>query len=118
MEYKIDATNKILGRLATEISILLRGKKEPNFNPSIMGRNKVVVFNVDKIRTSGKKMSQKMYRHHTGFHGGLKEERLDTLMARDSRLVLRRAVMGMLPKNKLRVRVIKNLVLEIGDTKK
>lgn len=111
MEYKIDATNKVLGRLAAEVSILLRGKNMPSFDPSRLSSNKVVVYNTDKMRVTGKKMSQKLYRRHSGFHGGLKEETLKNLMERDSRIALEKAVMGMLPKNKLRPKVIKNLIL-------
>ncbi|MDP3710157.1 MAG: 50S ribosomal protein L13 [bacterium] len=111
MEYKIDATNKILGRLATEVAVLLRGKNAPSFDPAKLSGNKVVVCNTDKIKFSGKKASQKLYRHHSGYHGGLKEEKLEDLVQRDSRLVLKYAVMGMLPKNRLRAKFIKNLIL-------
>ncbi|MBI2640642.1 MAG: 50S ribosomal protein L13 [Candidatus Sungbacteria bacterium] len=111
MEYKIDATDKILGRLATEVSILLRGKNNPGFDPAKFTANRVIISNTDKIRVSGKKLTQKLYRRHSGFHGGLREEKLRELLARDSCEVLRKAVMGMLPKNKLRARYIKNLIL-------
>lgn len=111
MEHKIDATNKIMGRLAAEISVLLRGKDSPRFNPAKMSGEKVAVYNVDKMRVTGKKMEQKLYRRHSGFHGGLKEEKLKDLLRRDSRLALKHAVMGMLPKNKLRARLMKNLAL-------
>lgn len=115
MEYHIDATNKILGRLATHIAILLRGKNSPRFDPAKLAANKVYVLHTDKLRVSGKKIGQKMYRHHSGYHGGLKEEKLMSLMARDSRVVLRHAIMGMLPKNRLRSRIIKNLTLVKGE---
>src|SRR3989344_8836575 len=111
MEYKIDAEDKILGRLASEVALLLRGKRNPQFDPSRLSGDKVVIYNTDKLQVTGKKMDQKLYRRHSGFHGGLKEETLKNLLARDSRLVLSKAVMGMLPKNKLRDRMIKNLVL-------
>lgn len=111
MEYKLDATNKILGRLATEVAVLLRGKNAPSFDPAKLSGNKVLVYNTDKIKFSGKKTSQKLYRHHSGYHGGLKEEKLEDLVKRDSRLVLKYAVMGMLPKNRLRAKFIKNLIL-------
>ena len=114
MEYKIDATNKILGRLASEVSVLLRGKNTPAFNPTRMSSNAVVVYNTDKLRITGKKLLQKLYRRHSGHHGGLKEESLEKLMRRDSRLALRRAVMGMLPKNRLRSKLIKHLVMHKG----
>lgn len=115
MEYKIDATNKILGRLASEVASLLRGKNSPSFEPSRFSHNEVTVFNTDKIKVSGRKMVQKLYRRHSGFHGGLKEESLRDLMVRDSRLAFRKAVLGMLPKNKLRARFIKNLILLKGE---
>lgn len=115
MEFKIDATNKILGRLATDVSVLLRGKNSPSFDPSKLSANRVVVYNTDKIKISGKKMAQKLYRRHSGYHGGLKEEKLHNLMTRDSRLVLKHAVNGMLPKNKLRSRFIKNFSLFRGE---
>ncbi len=115
MEYKIDADNKILGRLATEVSVLLRGKNEPSFDPSRASGNKVIVFNTGKIRVTGRKLIQKLYRRHSGYHGGLKEEKLRDLLARDSREAVRKAVLGMLPKNKLRARFIKNLILLKGE---
>ncbi len=111
MDYTIDAEGKILGRLASEIAILLRGKNEPGFNPARLPKNKVTVLNTDKIRVSGRKMLQRLYRRHSGYLGGLKEERLRDLMARDSRKVLRHAVAGMLPKNRSRSRILKNLNL-------
>lgn len=110
MEYKIDASGKILGRLASEAAMLLRGKNSPSFDPSKMSKNRVIIGNAGKIRVSGKKLEQKLYRRHSGYHGGLKEENLQKLMVRDPRLAVRRAVMGMLPKNKLRNKIIKNLV--------
>lgn len=115
MDYKIDATNKILGRLATEVAILLRGKNDPRYHPTRVSGNKVTVYNTDKMRVTGKKMTQKLYRRHSGYIGGLREEKLRDLMARDSRRVLRNAVMGMLPKNRMRDILIKNLILFQGE---
>ena len=115
MEYKIDAANRILGRLATEVAVLLRGKNSPNFDPAKLSGNKVIVKNTDKIRVTGRKMHQKLYRRHSGYIGNLKEEKLRDLMARDSRIVLRKAVLGMLPKNRLRDKIIKNLILLRGE---
>ena len=117
MEYKIDAENKILGRLATEVAILLRGKNTAKFDPAKLSDNKVIILNVDKIRVTGKKMTQKLYRHHSGFHGGLKEEKLGDLMRRDAGAALRHAVSGMLPKNKLRSKMLKNLSLLKSEQK-
>ena len=112
MEFKIDASNKILGRLASEVAFLLRGKETARFNPRRLSENRVVVFNTDKIRVTGKKREQKLYRRHSGYHGGLKEATFEEVYAKDSRLPLRYAVMGMLPKNKLRAKMIKNLILK------
>ena len=114
MEYTIDAAEKILGRLATEVAVLLRGKNDPSFLREKFSDNHVTVFNIDKISFTGRKAKQKLYQHHSGFHGGLKTETLESVMRRDSRVALRHAVMGMLPKNKLRARWIKNLTLVKG----
>ena len=119
MEYQIDANNKILGRLATEVAVLLRGKNTAQFDPSKLSGSKVTVYNTDGIKATGKKMvgDGKVYLHHTGWHGGQRAETLENLMKRDSRLVIRRAVMGMLPKNRLRAQIIKNLILIKKDLK-
>lgn len=114
MDYQIDGSNRIIGRLATEVALLLRGKNNPKFNPAAQSVNKVYVFNTDKIAYSGKKATQKLYRRHSGYIGGLKEETLKNIMIRDSRIVLKQAVMGMLPKNKSRKHLIKNLILYNG----
>lgn len=115
MEYKIDASNKILGRLASEAAFLLRGKDTPAFSPSAISANKVIVTNTDTIRVTGKKEEQKLYRWHSGYHGGLKERTLREMRATDSRKIILHAVMGMLPKNRLRRKIIKNLILYKGE---
>ena len=114
-EVKIDASDKVLGRLATEIAKLLMGKGSAAFDYAKPGDTKVTVTNVDGIRVTGKKPDQKLYRHHTGFHGGLKETRYADLFAKVSRKVLEHAVSGMLPKNKLRVVRMKNLKMYRGE---
>ncbi|MGC9031216.1 MAG: 50S ribosomal protein L13 [Minisyncoccia bacterium] len=108
----IDATNKSLGRLAGEIAILLRGKQKVNFVPYKDIGDFVIVKNVDKIRFTGKKIFQKVYRKHSGYLGHLKEIKLETLFKKRPDLVLKRAVYGMLPKNKLRDKFIKRLKFE------
>ena len=75
MEYKIDANNKILGRLASEIAILLRGKNTPDFNPAKLSNNRVIISNTDKIKTTGNKAAYKTYYQHSGYPGGLREEK-------------------------------------------
>lgn len=114
-EHIIDAKQKILGRLAVEAANLLRGKHKPTFRPYLDEGDIVTVINTDKIRFSGRKMKQKIYYHHSGYPGGLQETSLEKLMEKDSRQVVRRAVYGMLPKNKLRDRIIKKLKLFKGE---
>jgi len=117
-EVIIDATDKILGRLASEIASILQGKNSPSFAPYKEGDTAVVVLNSDKLKISGKKMEQKKYYHHTGWPGGIKEEPLKKLFKKDSREVLKKAVWGMLPKNKLRARRIKRLKIYPGEISK
>ena len=105
----IDATGKVLGRLATEVANLLRGKQKPDFAPYKDSGDFVVVKNVDKLKFTGKKMEQKKYYRHSGYLGGLKEIPLKKLFQKDAAAVLKRAVWGMLPKNKLRSKMIKRL---------
>lgn len=108
----IDASGKVLGRLATNIAIILRGKHKASFDPAKDMGDFVVVKNVNKIRLTGKKMEQKKYFHHTGYLGGLKEVALKEVFKKNPAEVLKKAVFGMLPKNKLRVRQIKRLKFE------
>jgi len=117
MNHEIDAKNKILGRLATQIALLLRGKNEPSFDSSKFSDNKVTVFNSDKLKFTGKKFLQKKYYSHSGYLGNLKEKNLKSAMEKDSRFVLRNAVSGMLPKNRLRKKFLKNLTVLKSDNK-
>ena len=110
--HTIDATNKALGRLAVEIALLLRGKGNPDFVPYKDGADLVVVKNADKIKFTGKKIENKKYYRHTGYLGGIKETPLRKFFEIDPAIVLRKAVFGMLPKNKLRSRQIKRLLIE------
>ncbi len=110
--HTIDATNKILGRLATQIAILLRGKDKPDFVPNKDMGGFVTVKNFSKIKITGKKFEQKIYYHHTGYLGGLKKVSLKKLFEKNPDEVLKKAVFGMLPKNKLRAKQIKRLKIE------
>lgn len=110
--HTIDAKNRVLGRLATEIAILLRGKNKPDFAPNKDIGDFVIVKNVDKIKVTGKKFDKKIYYHHTGYLGGLKEIPFKKVFERNPGEVLKKAVFGMLPKNKLRARQIKRLKTE------
>lgn len=110
--HTIDAAGKVLGRLATKIAILLRGKNKPDFVLNKDMGDFVIVKNFDKIKFTGKKFEQKIYYHHTGYLGGLKETPLKKLFEKNPAEVLKKAVFGMLPKNKLRARQIKRLTVE------
>ena len=108
----IDASDKVLGRLAVEIAILLRGKRKPDFAPYKDIGDFVVVKNINKIKLTGKKREKKIYYHHSGYLGGLKEIPFEKLFEKNPGQVLRKAVFGMLPKNKLRAKQIKRLKVE------
>ena len=110
--YNIDAAGKSLGRLATEIATLLRGKNEVNYLPRLDPMITVRVFNLNKIVLTGKKASQKIYYHYTGYPGGLKKVKYPDLIKKDPGRALRLAVLGMLHKNRLRAKLIKRLIIE------
>ena len=99
--YLIDADGQILGRLATTIADILRGKNKPEFTPNVDTGDFVVVINADKIQVTGKKETDKIYYHHTGFPGGLKSASFKDLMEKDPTKALEKAVKGMLPHNTL-----------------
>lgn len=107
--HTIDATDRVLGRLATEIAVLLRGKNKIDFASNKDIGDFVVVKNINKIKVTGKKAEQKIYYHHTGYLGNLKKIPLKKLFEKNPAEILRKAVFGMLPKNKLRAQQIKRL---------
>lgn len=113
MEYTIDATNKKIGRLASEIAVILQGKRSADYEPRLEGDAKVIVKNINKVEVGQKKELQRIYYRHTTQIGHLKEQSLGMLIKKKGlSAVLRKMVMGMLPKNKLRIRRIKKLVIE------
>lgn len=116
-EYSFDAAGQILGRLASKITLILRGKHVPGFLPNKIAGYKITVYNTDQLKFTGNKLEVKKYYWHSGYPGGLKSRTLKDFMAKDSREVLRMAVYGMLPKNKLRSRFIKNLKIFKGQPK-
>lgn len=107
--HTIDATDQVLGRLATRIAMLLCGKHKPDFVPNKDMGDFVIVKNADKIKITGKKLEQKKYYRHSGFIGGLKEIPLKKVFEKNPGQVLKRAVFGMMPKNKLRAKQIQRL---------
>ena len=113
--YLINAEGLTLGRLASKIATLLMGKHKNNYTPFFDTGDFVVVINAEKIKVTGKKLEQKLYRHHTGYPGHLKEERLMDLLARKPEEVSRRAVWGMLPHNRLGRRLIRKLKVYAGS---
>ncbi|MBZ1348238.1 MAG: 50S ribosomal protein L13 [Candidatus Nealsonbacteria bacterium] len=110
--HTIDATKKVLGRLAAEIAVLLRGKLRPDFAPNKDMADYVIIKNITKIIITGKKIEQKKYFRHSGYLGSSKEIPLKILHEKNPAEVLKKAVFGMLPKNKLRAKQIKRLKIE------
>lgn len=110
--HTIDASGKTLGRLASKIAPLLRGKNKPIFEPHKDVGDEVVIENISEMEVSGKKKDQKKYHDYSGYPGGLNETSLGEMMENRPEEVLRRAVKGMLPKNKLRDQQIKRLKFE------
>ncbi|MCD7778305.1 MAG: 50S ribosomal protein L13 [Clostridiales bacterium] len=114
----IDATDKTLGRLASEIASILKGKKKPIYTPFIDTGDYVIVVNAEKISVTGKKMTDKIYRRHSGWVGGMKETTLAEMMAKKPEEVIRLAVKGMLPKNTLGKHMLKKLHVYVGPDHK
>lgn len=110
--HTIDASGKILGKLAVDITALLRGKNRPYYVPNQDVGDFVIVKNIGQMKFSGKKMEQKIYYHHSGYLGGMKETPLERLFAKNPKEVLKRAIYGMLQKNKLRNEQLKRLKFE------
>ena len=113
--FVIDAEGQVLGRLATRVARLLMGKDKPSVTPYLDCGDHVVVINAERIRLTGNKIDQKIYRHHSGYPGGLKEVPIRTLLQKHPEEVVREAVLGMLPKNKLRARRAKKLRVYKGS---
>lgn len=107
--YLVDAQGKILGRLATKVATILRGKHKPIFTPHLDTGDGVIVINASKIRVTGKKLKEKLYRKHSGYPGGFKEVPLETLLKKSPQTVIRLAVKRMLPSGPLGRRILKKL---------
>ncbi|PYU84694.1 MAG: 50S ribosomal protein L13 [Acidobacteria bacterium] len=107
--FVVDATNVVLGRLASKVARMLIGKDKPSFTPYLDSGDHVVVINADKVRMTGNKVEQKIYYSHSGYPGGLKEVPAKRVRETKPEWMVREAVLGMLPKNKLRARRAKKL---------
>lgn len=116
--YVVDATGHTLGRLASEVAKVLRGKNKPIFTPHMDCGDYVIIVNADKIKVSGKKMDQKIYYHHSDYVGGMKETTLKEKMAKKPEQVLELAVKGMLPKGPLGRQMYKKLYVYAGPDHK
>lgn len=112
--YVVDATDQVLGRLATQIAGLLRGKHKPTFTPHIDSGDFVVVVNAEKIKLVGRKPLQKVYYRHTGYPGGIKATPYKMMLAKHPDRILRSAVKGMLPKNRMGRRLLTKLRIYAG----
>lgn len=114
--YLVDAENMVLGRVATRIANVLRGKNKPVYSPSVDTGDFVIVVNAGKIALTGNKMSDKIYYSHSGYPGGIKSISAGKLMEKRAEELIRKAVKGMLPKNKLASQMLKKLKIYAGST--
>jgi large subunit ribosomal protein L13 len=112
--FLIDAENMILGRLSTEIASRLRGKHKPEYTPHIDTGDYIVVINAEKIKVTGKKRTDKIYYHHTGYPGGIKDISFDKLLDKAPERIIQKAVKGMLPKGPLGRQMFKILKVSAG----
>ena len=112
--FVVDLEGKVLGRAATEIARVLRGKHKPIYTPSVDAGDFVIVLNADKIKLTGNKMADKVYYHHTGHVGGIRSINAEKLLAKKPEELIKKAVRGMLPKNKLGRQMIKKLKIYTG----
>ena len=111
-EYEINVGNKSLGRVASEIASILRGKNSVDFKPNIAPKVQVKILNLSKIKLTGNKMKEKNYKRYSGYPGGLKTISFESMFTKDPEETFRKVVRGMLPNNKLRKEMLKNLVFE------
>ncbi len=113
--YVIDASDKVLGRLSTEIARRLRGKHKPEYTPHVDTGDYIIVINAEKVRVTGNKETDKMYHHHTGYIGSLKSTNLSKLRQEHPERIIQHSVKGMLPKNALGRAMFKKLKVYAGD---
>ena len=113
--YVVDAEGLVLGRMASEVANILRGKNKPIYTPNVDTGDFVIIINAAKVELTGKKLDQKIYYHHSGYAGGLKETKYRKLMAEKPELAVRHAIVGMLPKGPLGRQMAKKLKIYAGD---
>lgn len=116
--YVVDAQGKTLGRLATQVAVVLRGKHKPTYTPHVDCGDYVIVVNADKIELTGKKWNQKMYYSHSGYNGGLKETAAKDVMAKFPTRMVEKAIVGMLPHTTLGAQMAKKLFVYAGPEHK
>ena len=110
----VDATGLSLGRLASQVAIVLRGKHKPSYTPHVDCGDNVVIINAEKIELKGKKWQQKEYKRYTGFPGGQRIETAEEVFKKDPKRLIERAVLGMLPKNRLGRKLFNNMKIYVG----
>ena len=114
--FVVDAKDQVLGRLASKVAMIIRGKNKPTFSPNADTGDFVVIVNAEKVKMTGKRELLKTYAHHSGYPGGLKVKSFEELMAKKPEFVLENAVRGMLPKNRLGKQLIKKLKVYSGES--
>lgn len=113
--YVVDAKDEVLGRLASKVAKILRGKHKPDFTPHVDCGDNVIVINAERVKLTGQKMTDKKYIRHTGYPGGQRVDTPQDLLARKPQAVVEKAVAGMLPKNRLGNKIFKNLFVYVGS---
>jgi large subunit ribosomal protein L13 len=113
--YIVDAKDEVLGRLASKVAMVLRGKHKPSFTPHVDCGDNVIVINADKVKLTGNKMTEKQYVRHTGYPGGQRIETAEDLLAKKPEAIVEKAVKGMLPKNRLGSALFRNLYVIAGE---
>ncbi|OQA96109.1 MAG: 50S ribosomal protein L13 [Bacteroidetes bacterium ADurb.Bin217] len=113
--FVVDATDQVLGRMCSQVAKVIRGKHKPSFTPHVDCGDRVIIINADKIKLTGKKMTDKVYTRHTGYPGGQRFETPESLMEKNPARIIEHAVKGMLPKNSLGRQCMKNLFVYAGS---
>jgi len=114
--FVVDAKDEVLGRLASKVAIVLRGKHKPSFTPHVDCGDNVIIINAEKIKLTGNKMSDKKYVSHSGYPGGQRFQTVEDLLSKKPEAVLEKAIRGMLPKSRLGSELFRNLFVVAGET--